>query len=92
MERPPCWPDGQPCPNACAGALYERLVYNRHHLPDPWHGWRFAGRVLVSPDGDRIAAGRLRGLLWRESLEKRVCRGAVSSGRIVPIHNRQDRR
>lgn len=72
MNRPPCWPDGQPCPNACAAALYERQVYNRHALPEPWTGWRFAGRVLVSPDGDRIPAERLRGLLWRQAQEARA--------------------
>lgn len=74
MKRPPCWPEGQPCPNGCAQALYERTVYNRHHLPQPWNGWRFAGRELVSPEGDRIAPERLRGLLWREAGEKRVSR------------------
>lgn len=83
MKRPPCWPDRTPCPNACAQALYDREVYNRQHLPAPWNGWRLAGRVLVSPEGDRIAPERLRGLLWRERLasrvkdpEKRVCRVA----------------
>ena len=72
IDRPPCWPSGQPCPNNCASALYERVVYNRHHLPEPWHGWRMAGRWLVSPDGDRIAPERLRGLLWRQVSEARV--------------------
>lgn len=71
MRRPPCWPEQKPCPNECAQALYQREVYNRHHLPSPWDGWRFAGRVLVSPDGDRIAPERLRGMLWRESLRSR---------------------
>lgn len=67
MDRPPCWPNGHPCPNPCAQAHYDRTVYNRHHLPDPWSGWRFAGRVLVSPDGDRITPERLRGILWSEA-------------------------
>lgn len=38
--------------------------------PD-WHGWRFAGRFLVSPDGDRMTPERLRGLCWRDLLELR---------------------
>ena len=69
--RPPCWPDGQSCPNWCAAERYERLVHNRHELPAPWQGWRFAGRDLVSPDGDRISPERLKGLAWRVSMEAR---------------------
>ncbi len=38
--------------------------------PD-WNGWRFAGRFLVSPDGDRMTPERLRGLCWRDYLELR---------------------
>jgi hypothetical protein len=36
-----------------------------------------AGRMLVSPDGDKISPARLRGILWRENLEKRL----TTSGR-----------
>ena len=36
-----------------------------------WHGWRLRGRHLVSPDGERITAERLSGLLWRDQLELR---------------------
>lgn len=72
MTRPPCWPVGQPCPNPCAAAHYDRTVYNRQHLSGPWTGWRMAGRELVSPDGDRITPERLRGLLWRQASEKRL--------------------
>jgi len=71
MTRPPCWPVGQPCPNPCAAAHYERLIYNRTHLAGPWEGWRLAGRFLVSPEGDRITPERLRGLLWRQAQEQR---------------------
>ena len=71
LHAPPCWPDGQPCPNACARAQYDRLVHNRHELHGPWIGWRFAGRELVSPDGDRINAERLRGILFAEALRRR---------------------
>lgn len=34
-----------------------------------------AGRVLVSPDGDRIAPERLRGLMFREAMERRRTAG-----------------
>lgn len=71
MSRPPCWPAGQPCPNPCAAAHYERQVYNRQHLGGPWTGWRMAGRELISPDGDRISPERMRGILWRHAQEQR---------------------
>lgn len=73
MDRPPCWPDGPAQrPNACARALHERVIYNIMPLYGPWAGWRLAGAVLVSPDGDRISPERLRGILWREQLRLRV--------------------
>lgn len=37
-----------------------------------WYGWRLRGRHLVSPDGQRITAERLRGLLWRDASELRL--------------------
>ena len=40
------------------------------HYED-WAGWRFSGRFLIAPDRQRITAGRLRGLLWREANEIR---------------------
>lgn len=40
--------------------------------PESWAGWRFSGRLLVSPDGDRITPERLRGLLWRDAQEQRA--------------------
>ena len=38
-----------------------------------WAGWRWSasGRYLVSPDGDKITAQRLLGLMWRDSQELR---------------------
>lgn len=38
-----------------------------------WTGWRWtdSGMYLVSPDGDQISAHRLKGLLWRDSMELR---------------------
>jgi len=52
----------------CTSARNRR---HHQHLGGPWAGWRMAGRVLVSPDGDRITPERLRGLLWRHTLEQR---------------------
>lgn len=43
---------------------YQRVVHNHVALYGPWRGWRMAGRVLVSPDGDRITPERLRGILF----------------------------
>lgn len=60
------------CPNTCASQLHERLVHNNTPLYGPWAGWRMAGRVLVSPDGDRISPERLRGILFVESNRLRL--------------------
>lgn len=52
---PPCWRNGEKCPNWCARAYYDRTVHNHQYLPEPWQGWRFAGRWLINPHGERIA-------------------------------------
>ena len=90
MDRPPCWPDGQACPNSCAGALYERNVYGRQHLTQEWRGWRLAGRVLVSPDGDRISPERLRGILFAESMRTRRNSGLPGGRSAKVVQLRQD--
>jgi hypothetical protein len=69
--RPPCWPEGQRCPNACASAQHQRQVHNTTPLHGDWSGWRMAGADLVSPGGDRIRPERLLGLLWRQDAEAR---------------------
>lgn len=74
MVRPPCWPVGKPCPNACARAYYHELVDNHRTLTGPWTGWRLAGRDLISPDRQRINPQRLRGLLFRQDAEARIAR------------------
>jgi hypothetical protein len=53
-------------------AHHERVVHNRTPLFGPWAGWRMAGRDLVSPDGDRITARRLIGILWAERSRQRI--------------------
>lgn len=63
-ERPPCWPHGRPCPNPCARALHERVVYGTTPLHGPWRGWRIAGEQLVTPDRDRVTPEQLRRLLY----------------------------
>lgn len=40
-------------------------------LSDEWTGWRLRGRHLISPDGDRLTPERLKGIVWRESMELR---------------------
>jgi hypothetical protein len=90
MDRPPCWRDGQK-PNACALAHYDRTVHNLTPLTGPWAGWRMAGRVLVSPDGDRIAPERLRGLMFREAMEARRRKAGLQEGgcRVVALPARE---
>lgn len=80
MKHPPCWPDGQTCPNDCAGQLYDRTIYNKTDLHGAWNGWRMAGRVLVSPDGDRISPERLRGILIVEELRHRRAKAVGMRG------------
>lgn len=63
MDRPPCWHDGQPCPNDCAAQLYRRVIYNETPLYGPWAGWRMTGQRLISPHREWIAAHRLDRLL-----------------------------
>jgi len=49
MTRPPCWREGQPCPNECAAQQLRRTLYNETPLYGAWSGWRMAGQRLVSP-------------------------------------------
>jgi hypothetical protein len=53
-------------------AHHERVVHNITPLFGPWAGWRMAGRELVSPDGDRVTARRLAGILWTERSRRRT--------------------
>jgi len=71
-HRPPCWPAGTPCPNACAAQMRDQVTRNHVRLHGPWAGWRLAGRELVSPDGVRMSAERVRGLAWRAEQEERL--------------------
>lgn len=95
--RPPCWAEGQPCPNACARAHYDRVVHNHHPLHGPWAGWRFAGRDLVSPgrgrSAVRVSMAKLLGFLWREETEARIARTkAQNSGHRGSVVRLLDRR
>lgn len=64
MERPPCWRDGR-CPNDCARALHNRVVYNITPLHGPWAGWRMAGTRLVNRHGEWIAPHLLDRWMYR---------------------------
>lgn len=66
----PCIMPGQPV-NHCARNLYAEKVLGHVDLSADWAGWRLRGRWLISPDGDRINPLRLRGILFREALERR---------------------
>lgn len=89
ITRPPCWPDGQPCPNDCAAALHERVVYNHLDLTGPWQGWRFRGRDLISPSGLRLTPERLLGLAWRQHNEARLFQVRSRNAAAKAARNRQ---
>lgn len=59
IDKPHCWPDGEACPNNCAAAMHDRLIYGTCDLWGPWAGWRIRGRMLISPAGDRVSCGEL---------------------------------
>lgn len=40
-------------------------------LDGEWLGFRIRGRYLISPNGDRITAHRIAGILFRDQLELR---------------------
>lgn len=70
--RPPCWPENQQCPNHCTEQVRDQIVRNYVRLHGPWAGWRLVGRDLVSPEGIRMSAERLKGLAWRQDAEIRL--------------------
>lgn len=69
--RPHCWLDAGPCPNRCAAAHHDRVVYGRQALHGPWSGWRLTDREIITPERDRMPRDLLRFLIARE---KRVSR------------------
>jgi len=71
LDVPPCLANGEKI-NNCARSLYTWRVNAQGEMPGDWAGWRLAGRFLVSPDGDRISPGRLRGLLFQEYCRERL--------------------
>ena len=85
MDRPPCWPEGQACPNACAEQLRTRVIRNQTPLYGEWAGWRMAGRNLVSPDGDRICPERLRGILFAEAARQQLAKRQSRRAAVIPI-------
>lgn len=77
--QPPCIMPRQPI-NDCARKLYAEKVLGHVDLSADWAGWRLRGRWLISPEGDRINPQRLRGILFRESNEKRRHKAGPESG------------
>lgn len=73
------------CKAETSRSHYDRTVHNLTPLYGPWSGWRMAGRVLVSPDGDRIAPERLRGILWAEVSRERLKSGRQGLGVVVAL-------
>lgn len=77
--QPPCIMPKQPV-NDCARKLYAEKVLGHVDLAADWAGWRLRGRWLISPEGDRINVQRLRGILFRETNEKRRHKAGTESG------------
>lgn len=67
IERPPCWPEGRPCPNNCAAQLHRRVIYNHTPLFGPWSGWKLAGARLVSPAGDWASPDQVDRWIYRHT-------------------------
>jgi len=65
FTAPPCIQAGLKW-SKCAEKQYDEQILNHIKLSNEWAGWRFAGRDLVCPDGNRINPRRLRGILWQE--------------------------
>ena len=61
----------KPTPEQALQFMADAVLYQRVDFSGPWHGWKLRGRHLVSPDGDRMTAERLRGLAWRLQAEAR---------------------
>lgn len=85
---PPCVRLGVPM-NPCARARYAEQVLGELDLFDEWRGWKFKGKYLVSPDGLKVNPQRLRGILFRERIQKPVIRNGANAPRdaakIVPL-------
>lgn len=52
-----------------------------------WMGWKLRGRVLISPDHDRITPERLRGLLFSESLRLRRDKTRNRTAQVITLSN-----
>lgn len=61
-------------PNACAVAAHELRAYGKADLGGPWKGWRLAGRVLITPEGQRLPVERVKGIAWRQDAEDRLAK------------------
>lgn len=61
-DRPPCWPEGEHCPNRCATRYFMHTVYGHTDLAGDFAGWRVRGSVLVAPGGGRLPVEVLRRL------------------------------
>ena len=83
------------CKQESTRAHWERVVENKTPLHGPWSGWRMAGRMLVSPQRERITPERLAGLIWREAQDQQVSKsllaqsGQSSSVQALPGHGQQ---
>jgi hypothetical protein len=66
----------QPTQQQAMDFMYQVKVQGHLDLGNEWAGWKLRGPYLVSPHGDRILPQRLTGLLYGETLRKRVYKAA----------------
>ncbi|HMB57479.1 MAG TPA: DUF3653 domain-containing protein [Arenimonas sp.] len=65
-------------------------IYCHADLRGPWAGWKLRGAWLVSPDGDRINAQRLRRILFVEAMRKRIAKRTPSPMMKIPTDSQRE--
>lgn len=75
-----------PTPDEALDFMRAVLLHSHCDFTHEWQGWKLRGRDLVSPDGDRISARRLRGLMFAETNRVRAVRARPQEvGNVVPL-------
>lgn len=87
FDVPPCVRLGQPL-NPCAAARYQEQVLSHLDLFGDWHGWKFRGKFLISPDGSRISRERLRGIIFMDEFKRKVVKEKPGEPKVVHLLQR----
>lgn len=61
----------KPTTEEAMNLMFDLHVNGNVDLVGPFEGFRFRGKDLVSPDGQRLSRRRLEGLMWRDKMELR---------------------